>query len=207
MTDRKKAISFLQKKAISAYQKGDIGTVRHLSGIALEKVVQDGRKGLDFQDVLWAFVFMIFYSKSNWESVIIIDKAYLAFGPDANRMVDKMISDQGVPKFITPRRPNVEISLYAPLMNFVLDVFKPNWTKLEEHYKEITEVDISKILDCNDISADLLLTKVIELWWYIDNSSDRWSNLIEKWKSQLPDSSRRYKLIDQLGDRLKIQNS
>lgn len=207
MTDRKKAISFLQKKAISAYQKGDIGTVRHLSGIALEKVVQDGRKGLDFQDVLWAFVFMIFYSKSNWESVIIIDKAYLAFGPDANRVVDKMISDQGVPKFITPRRPNVEISLYAPLMNFVLDIFKPDWTKLEEHYKEITGVDISKLSDCNDISADLLLTKVIELWWYVDKSSDKWGNLIGKWKSQLPDNSRRYKLIDQLGARLKIQNS
>lgn len=207
MKDRKKAISFLQKKAISAYQKGDIGTVRHLSGIALEKVAQDGRKGLDFQDVLWAFVFMIFYSKSNWESVIIIDKAYLAFGPDANRVVEKIVSNQMLPKIITPRRPNIEISLYAPLMNFVLDVFKPDWTKLEDHYKEITGVDISKISDCNDISADLLLTKVIELWWYVDKSSDKWENLIEKWKSQLPDNSRRYKLIDQLRDRLKIQNS
>jgi hypothetical protein len=207
MIDRKKAISFLQEKAISAYQKGDIGTVRHLSGIALEKVVQDGRKGLDFQDVLWAFVFMIFYSKSNWESAIIIDKAYLAFGPDANRVVDKIVLDQIPPKIFIPRRPTVEISLYAPLINFVLDVFKPDWTKLEEHYKEITGVDISKISDCNDISADLLLTKVIELWWYIDNSSDKWGNLIEKWKSQLPDNSRRYKLIEQLGDRLKIQNS
>lgn len=206
MTDRKKAISFLQEKAIAAYQKGDIGTVRHLSGIVLEKVAQDGVKGLEFEDVLWAFVFMIFYSKSNWESVAIIDKAYLAFCSDANRVVDKMISDQGIPNHIKPRRPNVEISFCVPLLNFVLDVFKPNWTKLEEHYKEINEVDISKILECNDIPVDLLLTKVIELWCYIDSNSDRWRNLIEKWKSQLSDKSRRYKLIDQLGNRLQIQN-
>lgn len=197
MNNRKKAISFLKEKALSAYHKGDIGTVRHLSAIALYRVTKDGRKGLDFQDLLWSFIFMIIYSKSQSELSSIVRRAYIAFGPD---------SDITLKPGYSPRPPNVETSSYAPLINFVLDILKLNWSKLTEHYEAATIFDVSDNYN-NDISTDLLLTRVIELWWYVDNNSGRWRVLIAQWKSLLPPQSRKYKLIEQLEYRLEIQNT
>lgn len=205
MIRRQKAIAFLKKRAILAYQSGDIGTVRHLSGIALEKVLEDGREGLEFKDILWAFIFMIFYSKNNWESFVIIDKAYETFGSD-----EKDITNDGsfaMHKTVKPKRPTTDISPYVPLLNFIFDILKPDWTHLEDHYNAISIINISEIPDdYNDVSSELLLTKVIEFWWYIDNESGKWELLSDKWKQELSHASKRYKLIDQLWSRLKIQN-
>ncbi len=210
---KKKAVEFLKTKACEAYLSGDVGAVRHLSAIALEKASQTAeREDLKLEDFIWAFVFMLNYLKSDWEFSQLLVKAYESFG---YRQDSK--TNDGV---IIPRltRPDSATSPYAVLLNFLFDVFKPNWPLIEEHKKGMANLDISFLLkgssgeDCGvcALEDELLLSLIIEVLWYLEPRGEYWLSLCEKWieqATQADPSSSISQALSRTRVRLRVQQA
>lgn len=211
--NKKKAAEFLKTKACEAYLSGDVGAVRHLSAIALEKASQAAeREDLKLEDFIWAFTFMLKYLKSDWEFSQLLVKAYESFG-----CLQRCETNDGV---IIPRltRSDSSTSLYAALLNFLFDVFQPNWPLIQEHKESIANLDISVLLegasgeDCGDcaLEDELLLSLIIEVLWYLEPQGEYWFSLCEKWIKQTvqadPSSSIR-QALSHTRARLRVQRA
>jgi hypothetical protein len=212
---KKKAVEFLKRKAYEAYLCGDVGAVRHLSAIALEKVSQTTeRKGLKLEDFIWAFVFMLNYLKSEWEFSQLLVKAYESFGHlQESKTNDGMI----IPRLT---RPDPATSPYAALLNFLFDVLQPplNGPLIEEHKKSMVNLDISFLLkdlgreDCGAcaLENELLLSLIIEVLWYLEPRGEYWLSLCENWIEQTKQVdllSSISQALSRTRDRLKVQRT
>ncbi|HHW40229.1 MAG TPA: hypothetical protein GXX19_03620 [Syntrophomonadaceae bacterium] len=213
--NKKKAVEFLKTKACEAYLSGDVGAVRHLSAIALEKASQTTeREDLKLEDFIWAFVFMLNYLRSDWEFSQLLVKAYESFGYlQDSKMIDGVI----IPRL---KRPDSSTSPYAALLNFLFDVFQPphNWQLIKEHKKSMANLDISLLLegtsgeDCGAcaLENELLLSLIIEVLWYLEPQGEYWLSLCEKWieqAEQADPSSSTSQAFSRIRDRLRVQRA
>jgi hypothetical protein len=212
--NKKKAVEFLKTKACEAYLSGDVGAVRHLSAIALEKASQTAeRENLKLEDFIWAFVFMFNYLKSEWEFSQLLVKAYESFGyPQDIKTNDGVI----IPRLT---RPDSATSSYAALLNFLFDVFDPhNWPLIEEHKEGMANLDINFLLKGSNgedygacaLEDELLLSLIIEVLWYLEPRGDYWLSLCEKWieqAAQAAPSSSIPQALSRTRDRLRVQRA
>lgn len=200
------ALVFLRDKTRLAYRNGEIGTVRHLCVLALEKIDQEqsvnNKQKTDLHDWIWAFVFMLFNLKGDSEYRM-LERTYESFGS---------ITEEIFPGGMTvPRhnRPDAEVSPYAVIINFIFDVYDPNRAKrsIENHYNKLLNLDMNNLYEVNDgplqLEDELLLTMVIELFWYMQITDNRWQELANKWIAET--DSHISQALSQTKERLQVQ--
>jgi len=113
------ALDFLREKTRISYRNGEIGTVRQLCILALEKINQGQLKKInstiDLKDWAWAFIFMFYCLKYDSEYHL-IESTYQKF---ANGIAIQR-----------NKRPDATASPYAVILNFIFDIYTPVWTKI-----------------------------------------------------------------------------
>lgn len=176
------ALQFLKDRALDAHQGGDIGTVRHLAGMAIQAIHQDTGGQWQLADIAWAITYSLYWIKDPDEAVFLQENVY-------NGLAEKS-------------------GPYKALFDFLFQVISPmredDPTSVD--LKQVNPAELDSATRGTVEEDTLLLTLVLEICWWPDEQYDDWKAVWKTWEACLPEGSTLRQRIGSTMDRILLQN-
>lgn len=173
------ALNYLHDKVEKAYLNGDIGTVKHLCGLAGERLIDN----TTIENSGWILTYLITCIKYDSDYYFIKD------------LYDNKIN----------KSENNDINV---LFDFILKILHPQITNetIESCFNNILNIDGEAYED--RLFMAILIEKVIEVFWYLNNEKCLWQKISEKFLSVLKEKNKIMlrDTIELLNKRLIIQH-